>query len=93
MKQADLRRLSRSMTDLSTVGVANARRYGDLLAKLPDISSDDLKALAGSLPDIAALGVDKIEMMKPLVEALAQMDRDRSDRSGGTACPADGHPC
>ena len=76
MKQADLRRLSRSMTDLSTVGVAASRRYGDLLAKLPDISTDDLKALAGSLPDIAALGVDKIEMMKPLVEALAQMDRD-----------------
>ncbi|MBI1259344.1 MAG: hypothetical protein GC204_17905 [Chloroflexi bacterium] len=76
MKQADLRRLSRSMTDLSTVGAASTRRYGDLLAKLPDISTDDLKALAGSLPDIAALGVDKIEMMKPLVEALAQMDRD-----------------
>src|SRR5690349_15850369 len=39
MKQADLRRLSRSMTDLSTVGVENARRYGDLLTKLGDISA------------------------------------------------------
>ena len=76
MKQTDLRKLSRSMTDLSTVGVANSRRYGDLLAKLSSLSSDDLKALAGSLPEIVTIGVDKIEAMKPLVEALAQMDRD-----------------
>jgi len=94
MKQADLRKLSRSMTDLTTVGVANARRYGDLLTKLSSLSSDDLKALAGSLPEIATLGVDKIEAMKPLILALAQMDRDAvstlaTQFSSETSIPAD----
>src|SRR4051812_32514540 len=38
IKQPDLRKLSRSMTDPAPVGGENARRYGDLLAKLSSLS-------------------------------------------------------
>jgi simple sugar transport system permease protein len=75
LTQSTLRRLARSAADLGTMGIANARRYAAVLAKLPDVSPDDLKTLADSLPDMQAIGVDRLDAMQPLVEALGAMDR------------------
>src|SRR6185436_2411535 len=59
LTNSDLRRIARSAGDLATMDTRQARAYGALLTKLPDVSADDLKALADSLPDMAAIGVDK----------------------------------
>ncbi len=75
LDRVGLRRLSRSVGDLVTVGMVNAQRYGDLLAKFPDLSSDDIANLADSLPDMAAIGLDRLEAMRPLVTALSALDR------------------
>jgi simple sugar transport system permease protein len=75
LNQRSLRGLARSAADLGTMGIANARRYAAVLAKLSDVSPDDLKSLADSLPDMRAIGVDRLDAMQPLVEALGAMDR------------------
>ncbi len=80
LTQSDLRRFGRSVSDLVTVGAANAASYGALLAKLGDLSSDDISNLADSLPDIVTIGVDRLDVMRPLIDALSAMDRgDVSD--------------
>ena len=80
LQQGDLRRLARASADLGTTGLERARRYGAVLAKLPDVSSDDLTALAESLPDIAAIGVDA-----SIDRGVERHGTQRRERAGGGA--------
>ncbi|HVU13231.1 MAG TPA: ABC transporter permease, partial [Phototrophicaceae bacterium] len=75
LQNRTLRVTSRQVADLVTIGVANVQQFGDVLARLPNISANDLKTLSASINDIATIGVDKLKAMRPLIDALAQMDR------------------
>ncbi len=75
LQNRTLRVTSRQVADLVTIGVANVQAYGNVLAKLPNISANDLKTLSASINDIATIGVDKLKAIRPLIDALAQIDR------------------
>ncbi len=75
LQRGDLRRLSRSVADLTAIGIDNAERYGEILAGFPEISSDDFADLADSLPDIALIGEAALDAMRPFIAALGELER------------------
>ncbi|MEP7293087.1 MAG: ABC transporter permease [Chloroflexota bacterium] len=75
LQRGNLRRLARSVTDLVGIGINNAQRYGEVLTRFPDISEDDFANLAESLPDIAAIGEERLDVMRALIAALSELDR------------------
>jgi general nucleoside transport system permease protein len=72
--QRDLAAFSRSIADVNSAGVANVRRYGDILAKF-DMTDEEFDALGASLSGIAEIGVDTLQAMQPLITDLGALKR------------------
>lgn len=75
LERGDLRRLSRSLTDLIDITAARARAFEGVFAALPDLSDEEVDTLATSLSDVRLIGADALDTMRPLVENLAALDR------------------
>lgn len=74
LTQRELNSVSRSIADVTTAGSANVQRYGDILAKF-DMTDDEFDALGASLTGIAAVGVDTLQAMQPLITDLGALKR------------------
>lgn len=73
--RAELRSLSRAVTNLSAIGDDNARRYAALIAPFSELDNDALADLAGSIPDINAITVPTLDAMRPLIIDLEALER------------------
>ncbi len=74
LTQGDLTSLSRAIADVTTAGSANIRRYGEILAQF-EMIDEEFDALGASLNGIAAVGVDTLQAMMPLITELAALRR------------------
>jgi ABC-type uncharacterized transport system permease subunit len=70
----ELRTLSRSLTDLETIGVDNVRRYADVLSRYSTLSDEDLIALGERVPAIVIIGDENLRGMRGLIAELDAMD-------------------
>lgn len=75
LSSGDLRRLSRSLTDVSSVGDENARRISAAIAPYSELSDDEIDQLSENVGDIQAIGVEQLELVRPLAEAMYEMER------------------
>lgn len=75
INRGELRSLSRALTALNTIGFENARRYGEALALFPDADDETLAELAESIPDLATIGLETLDAMRPLVSDLDVLPR------------------
>src|SRR5690606_19177819 len=73
MAARELNGLARSATQLVAAGPENIRRYADVLNRY-EISDETLDALGESIPEIAAIGVETLVAMQPLIADLSQLD-------------------
>lgn len=76
LTRADLRVLSRSISNLSTAGSANLRRYGVLLEQF-NLTDEEWVQLGASVTGIATVGADTLQDMRPMIAEL--MEARRSD--------------
>ncbi|MBL8146747.1 MAG: ABC transporter permease [Anaerolineae bacterium] len=72
--QSDLRRFSRSASDLVAVGVEQAAAYQALFAALPaDLDAQAIDDLAASIETMRAVTPDTLRAMDPLLTELAEL--------------------
>ena len=76
LSQGDLRVLARNADQVNALGAANVRRYEETLALFPEVSDEDLSAFADSVPDIRAIGAERLAALEPFVTALNELERD-----------------
>lgn len=74
LTQRDLTIFSRAIADVTSAGSANVRRYGEILAQL-EMTDEEFDALGASLTGIAAVGVDTLQAMLPLITDLGELSR------------------
>ncbi|NWG16549.1 MAG: ABC transporter permease [Chloroflexi bacterium] len=71
---SELSRVSRAVSDIATKSdLPTLARYGEVLARYPDLTDEQIDELGTALPDIAAIGADTLEAMKPLVAGLGDL--------------------
>ncbi|MBI5666797.1 MAG: ABC transporter permease [Chloroflexi bacterium] len=69
----DVNRASRTASDIANRGSLNQlARFGEVLARYPDLTDEQIDELGASITDIAAVGVDTLTAMKPLVADLGE---------------------
>lgn len=70
---ADVNRASRAASDIATRGsLPLLARYGEVLARYPDLTDDQIDDLGAALGDIAAVGAETLTAMTPLVADLGE---------------------
>lgn len=74
MVTRDLNKAARSAEDVAALGVDNAVRYNDLLARRSELTDDDINNFGVLIPDIVAIGDEKLLVMRPLVDGLDALD-------------------
>lgn len=76
LRRTELRSLANNLNTLAASDPAQARRYAETLALLPDdVDDEQLTELGSRLPDIAAVGSETLNQMRLLIAELAQADR------------------
>ena len=76
LRRTDLRSLATHLNTLAAADPAQARSFAETLAQLPGSDADEqLTELGSRLPDIAAIGADKLNGMRLLITELAQLER------------------
>ncbi|MBC6937711.1 MAG: ABC transporter permease [Chloroflexi bacterium] len=70
----DLNRVSRAVSEIAARSdLPTLARYGEVLARYPNLTDEQIDELGTALPDIAAIGADTLEAMKPLVAGLGEL--------------------
>ncbi len=70
----DLNRVSRAVSEIAARSdLPTLARYGEVLARYPNLTDEQIDELGAALPDIAAIGADTLEAMKPLVAGLGEL--------------------
>lgn len=75
MTQRELRGLANNLSALNQVGVENALRFRAALALVESLSDEEIVALGEKIPDINAIGVERLRELAPLVADLGALDR------------------
>ncbi len=76
LSQADLRSVARDVGDLASVpNSADVSRWGALYSRYSSLTDQQIDDLGARIPDIAAIGINTLTAMKPLVDDLAGQDR------------------
>jgi simple sugar transport system permease protein len=70
----EVRTLSRSLTDLETIGIDNVQRYADVLSRFPSLSDEDFVALGERIPAIVEIGEDNLRGLRGLVTDFSALD-------------------
>lgn len=69
--------------ELAVIGEANARRYGEVLARY-DLPAEELDELGQRIADITRIGADTLDAMRPLVTDLLLLERSQVRELGET---------
>ena len=76
LQRTELRSLATNLNTLAAADSVQARSFVETLALLPDSANDEqLTELGGRIPDIIAIGPDRLNSMRLLIAELAQADR------------------
>jgi simple sugar transport system permease protein len=75
LERTELRQLANTVNDLSSFGVANAQRYGEALALLPDLDDEAITDLGSRIPTIESIGAETLTAMRPLIGDLLDLSR------------------
>lgn len=70
---ADINRAARAAADIAARGsLTQLARYGEVLARYPDLTDDQIDEIGASITDVAAIGSDVLAAMQPLVSDLSR---------------------
>ncbi len=70
---------ARTAGDVASLGLENALRYYETFSKLDDLTDEEIDELGGRIDDIAAIGDETLLAMTPLLNGLAELERDQAE--------------
>ncbi len=75
LEASGLSRASRAVLDAGSTGLETLRRFGETLARYPDLTDEQIDELGKRIPDLAAIGGSTLEAMRPLIADLGELER------------------